>query len=246
MLTIDYIRTLQFHGDNAASPTSVLGLWSQLISEAFSGGRTTFDDRTVMRHLDHVESILDLLGDLVMLRELKKKKHEIRMLLKCSTAPEIAEGSPSFTEIPQRRAPTPPGVLFPPIRSSSLPSLLKVNRPQSVHSSMDAVWSELGGSYATTPSLPPLGAEDMENSPCHGKGKRRARTLNKVEGVKSTRTAGSKWDTIPNRDTEDVQRKENERANTIQTLVGKQVPVAIATMMGAGTRKEVRFQDIEK
>jgi len=242
-----YIRTLQFHGDSAESPTSILGLWSRLISEAFSGGRTTFDDSTVMRHVDQVESILDLLGDLVVLRELRKKKHDIRMLLKqgCNTTTRIAKGPLSFTDAPQTRASIPPSVRSTPTRSSSLSRLIKVNRPRSINSSMNAVWSEFGGSYATTPSLPPLDVEDIKDSPCYGKGKGRARVLNKAEGLKPTRTAGPERDTVPDRDTENAWRKENERANALQTLVGKQVPVplSIGTAMGAGSRKEVRFQD---
>lgn len=243
MLTADaYIRTLRFHGDHAASPTCVLRVWSQLISEAFSGGRTTFDNNSVMRHLDYVESILDLLGDSVILRELRKKKHDIKILLKYSAALEIAEGLPLLTDTPQRRASIPPGARLGPTRSPRLPN---VNQPRSINSSINAVWSELGGSYATTPSLPPLDADDIKNSPCYGKGKGRARTLNKVEEAKPTRIVGSEY-TVSSQDTENARRKENERANALQTLVGKQVPVTIGATVGAGARKEVRFHDNEQ
>ncbi|KAF8427708.1 hypothetical protein EV426DRAFT_682714 [Tirmania nivea] len=245
-LTYANMETLQFHGSGTTCPTSVLGLWGRLISEAFSGGRTTFDDSIVMRHLDHIESILDLLGDLVILRQLKRKKHDIRILLGYSAPPDIAKGPPSFTDTPQRKASIPRGAPSPPTRSSSLPRLRRVNRPQSFNSSMNAVWSELGGSYAITPSLPPLDAEDIKDSPCYRKGKGRARTRNEVEGVNYSRAAGSEWDTVPDWDTEDMQSKENERANALQALVGKQVPVTIGTTVGAATRKEVRFQDKEK
>ena len=232
-----------------ACPTSILRLWSRLISEAFSGGRTTFDNSTVMRHINQVESILELLGDSATLRELRKKKHDIRVLLQqdCSTTPGIVEGPPSFTDTPQTRGSIPLSVRFPPTRSSSLSRLLKVNRLQSLNSSMNAVWSEFGGSYATTPSLPPLDAEDIKDSPCYGKGKGRARVLNTAEGNKPTRTTGHERYIAPN-DTENAWRKENERANALQTLVGGQVPVPVTTgtAVGAVIRKEVRFQGNKK
>ncbi|KAF8424420.1 hypothetical protein BGX38DRAFT_1330617 [Terfezia claveryi] len=223
MLTVEYCtRTLQFHGDHAANPTNILKSWSQLIIEAFSGRRTTFDDSTVMRHVDHVESILDLLGDLAILRRLGKKKHEIRLLLKQEyrTATGITEGSPSFTDTPQKRISILPSVRFPPTRSSSFSRLLKVNRPRSMNSRMNAVWSEFGGSYATTPSLPPLDAADIKDSPCYGKGKGRARVLNKANGVNPTRTAKFEEDTLPDQDTEDAWRKETERANACRHWLG--------------------------
>lgn len=170
-----------------------------------------------MRHLDTVEQVLDLLGQLIILQEFKKKRHEIWMLIKQSwpevdpfTRPRVATGN-TEPQMPMRGASVLSRVEFSLTRSSSLPRFSKGRSLNNV----SPIWNDAEGSYAITPALPLLeGSQPME-SPCIGKGKGKGRAWRNFELTqeRSEDDRNVNWDQL--------QRKENERLKTLQSLLGK-------------------------
>jgi len=140
----------------------------------------------MMRRVDKLDTILDLLGDLVVLGELRNK-NEIYMLLKQRrSTPRGLRRVRRGSQWLHRQEHQFLQVSGPHLRPLFLLRLPHVNRPRSMNSSMSAVWSEFGGSYDTTPSLLPFDLGDIKHFPCHGKGKGMGRIRNKSEQCKRT------------------------------------------------------------
>lgn len=197
----------------------------------------------MMRHLDTVESVLNLLGDFVILREFQKKKDEICVLLKQSWAmPSDVQRSPQAKGLcsPQRRVATLPNTKDLPLRTPSLTRSVKDARPRSLNTPIHDAWTQLGGSYATTPCLPPLDIDDLKNSPCYRKGKGKSgitsisHDTKLAKGIQRSKSVGS---SIISMDSDNSRRKENERATTLQTLIGKRPRVMDAGRLTIAGRK---------
>lgn len=195
------------------------------------------------------------------MREFKRKKDGIWVLLKQSwAAPLEAQGFPEVKGLctPQRRASTPSNTKYLPSRTPSLPRSVKDARPRSLNSPINDAWTQLGGSYATTPCLPPLDIDDLKDSPCYRKGKGKGKgksgitnILNDTKPAKGVQRSKSVGSSIISMDSENLRRKENERATTLQTLVGKRPAVmdvgGPTTAVAHGRMlKEVRFRDSQR
>lgn len=206
-----------------------------------------------MGHLETAEYVLELFGYVTELKELKKMKHEALTVFKqdWTIVPGVVESptSPNTLFKPSRM---PASMQLPPTRSSSLPKVRRFNRPRSLNNSVNAVWNELGGSYASTPRLPPLDMEDMQDSPCYGKGRSKPRAIDELDEENPVESTNKTYErgTEINQEADMLRRKENERANTLQTLLGNQRPVIESSSRVApamsGRMKEVRFLDHEK